>query len=44
MDEFPDEPAYAKCRDTFNSGTKLENLVFISCYVFMLIPQGNFAE
>lgn len=28
MDEFPDEPAYRKCRDTLNSSAKLESLVF----------------
>ncbi|KAJ8768581.1 hypothetical protein K2173_022698 [Erythroxylum novogranatense] len=26
MDEFPDEPAYKKCRSTLNSSTKLESL------------------
>lgn len=27
MDEFPDEPAYRKCRTTLNSSAKLESLV-----------------
>lgn len=27
MDEFPDEPAYRKCRATLNSSAKLETLV-----------------
>lgn len=27
MDEFPDEPAYRKCRSTLNSSAKLESLV-----------------
>ncbi|KAJ7952232.1 Aluminum-activated malate transporter like [Quillaja saponaria] len=26
MDEFPDEPAYTRCRSTFNSAAKLESL------------------
>ncbi|XWS61693.1 hypothetical protein CRYUN_Cryun07bG0147700 [Craigia yunnanensis] len=29
MDEFPDEPAYRKCRTTLNSSAKLESLVII---------------
>lgn len=27
IDEFPDEPAYKKCKATLNSSTKLESLV-----------------
>lgn len=33
MDEFPDEPAYRKCRNTLNSSAKLESLVFISDFL-----------
>lgn len=29
MDEFPDEPAYRKCRATLNSSAKLDSLVLI---------------
>lgn len=29
MDEFPDEPAYRKCRSMLNSPAKLESLVLI---------------
>lgn len=28
MDDFPDEPAYRKCRSTLNSSAKLESLVW----------------
>ena len=34
MDDFPDEPAYKKCRTTLNSAAKLESLVLI---IFKLI-------
>lgn len=30
VDEFPDEPAYRKCRDTLNSSARLDSLVLIS--------------
>lgn len=30
MDDFPDEPAYRKCRSTLNSSAKLESLVLIN--------------
>lgn len=30
MDEFPDEPAYKKCKNTLNSSAKLESLV-VNC-------------
>ena len=33
MDEFPDEPAYRKCRTTLNSSAKLESLVIILCFL-----------
>lgn len=33
MDEFPDEPAYRKCKATLNSSMKLESLV--GCYTFI---------
>lgn len=43
MDEFPDEPAYKKCKSTLNCSAKLEALVLthflISSFVFKIFFQ-----
>lgn len=36
MDEFPDEPAYKKCKNTLNSSAKVESLV-LNCSFFPLL-------
>lgn len=37
MDEFPDEPAYRKCRSTLNSSAKLESLVIYSMFLAYIL-------
>lgn len=39
MDEFPDEPAYRKCRSTLNSSAKLESLVLQPIEFFLILTR-----
>ncbi|KAF8379631.1 hypothetical protein HHK36_029073 [Tetracentron sinense] len=41
MDEFPDEPAYRKCRETLNSSAKLESLAISAKWE---PPHGRFCH
>lgn len=34
MDDFPDEPAFRKCRAALNSSSKLDSLVVITDFYF----------
>lgn len=36
MDDFPDEPAFRKCRATLNSSSKLDSLVVTKFCLFVL--------
>lgn len=39
MDDFPDEPAYRKCRSTLNTSAKIESLVLTT--IFMRIDTNS---